>query len=607
MSRNDAPTTPGPNRAARRWLWIGILTAGVLATCVLGFLGFRAHLAAQPEIPDADPAFLDLVYLTLQLFTLESGAVTTPPWTLQIARYLAPVVVGYTVVLAAVGLGFRQYQIWRARMQRGHVVICGLGLTGYTFARRFRDAGERVVAIELDEENDLAQACRTAGIAVINGNAADPDILLRAGVAHAGTLIATCGDESLNAAISLKARDLSTRQKHDPMCCHVHVTDPELLTFLREDAWRPEDPARPTLEFFNLFDLGAEHLLETREATAIGHDGKPGGILLAGFGFMGRNILIRLARQWWSQEGPQRHGLLPVVIVDVEAGRLIRQVQTHFPAMAKTCNLVPLECDVRAIDFEDESFRKQLPAGMALSASLFIALGDDTLSLSSALRMHRGLRSKHQQDVTTTVLLTRLGGLSSLLTGTESSAGVRMFGLLESACTPQALRDASLVERLARALHRSYVRKQLAGGKAMGSKPALVPWEELGDRYRNSNRDQARWAPLRLHQMGCGIRPRTDWSTNVFQFEKQELATLGALEHQRWVDFNESIQVRYGNVRDEKKRLHHCMVAWEQLTKEEQSWDIQFFLDLPGILADLGYDIYRRTETPPSEGQEATA
>lgn len=587
-------------RASRRWIWIGILTAGVLAAYVLGYLGFQEHLLSQSDDPDFRPAFLDVVYKVLQLFTLESGAVDNPPVTLQIARYLAPVVVGYTMVLAAVGLGFRQYQIWRARMRRGHVVICGLGLTGYTFARRFREAGERVVAVEQDEENDLAQACRAAGIAVIHGNAADTDIQLRAGVTQAGTLIATCGDESLNAAIALKARGISRRPKHDPLCCHVHVTDPELLTFLREDAWRPEDPARTTLEFFNLFDLGAERLLETGEATLPNKDGKPGGVLLAGFGFMGRNILIRLARQWWSQEGPLRQGRLPVVIVDVEAGRLIRQVHTHFPAMVDTCDLVPLECDVRAIDFEDESFRDRLPPNMALAASLFIALGDDTLSLSSALRMHRGLR-KYQKDVSTTVLLTRLGGLSSLLTGTESSAGVRMFGLLESACTPEALREASLVERLARALHRSYVRKQLAGGREMGSKPALVPWEELGDRYRNSNRDQARWAPLRLHQIGCGIRPRNDWSTKIFQFEKQELVKLGALEHQRWVDFNASIQVRYGDVRDEQKRLHHCMVAWEKLTPEEQDWDIQFFRDLPGILADLGYDIFRRIDSAATE------
>ncbi len=607
MARSDRQIPPGSHRFSRRWLWGGILTVGVIASYVLGYLGFHEYLVAQSGKPGFDPPILDVVYLVLQLFTLESGAVQDPPWTLQIARYLAPIIVGYTMVLAAVGLGFRQYQIWRARLRRGHVIICGLGLTGYTFARRFREAGERVVAIEQDEENDLTQACRAAGIAVINGNAADTDVLVRAGVAHAGTLIATCGDESLNAAIALNARDLSTRPKQDPLCCHVHVTDPELLTFLREDAWRPDDPARPTLEFFNLFDLGAERLLEDRNKTNLeGDAGKPGGILLAGFGFMGRNILIRLARHWWSQKGPQLHGRLPVVIVDVEASRLIQQIQTHFPAMKDACDLVPLECDVRSIDFEDQSFLEQLPSGMALSSSLFIALGDDTLSLSSALRMHRGLR-KHQGRVSTTVMLTRLGGLSKLLTGTESSAGVRMFGLLESACSPEALRNASLVERLARALHRSYVRKQLADGKQMRSKPALVPWDELADKFRKSNRDQARWAPLRLHQIGYGIRPRNDWSAPLQQFSDQELGTLGALEHQRWVDFNESIQIRYGDVRDEKKRLHHCMVAWDKLTEEEQGWDIQFFRDLPSILADLGYDIYRRPPVAQSESKDAPA
>jgi hypothetical protein len=600
MPRNGDSVEPILRRMPYRWLWWGLWAVGILATLVLGYIGFLLHPETGAGGTGA-PDFTDVAYLVLQLFTLESGSVLEPHLTLEIARFLAPAVVGYTLVLAAVSLGFQQFRLWRNRIGSGHVVICGLGHTGYTLAVRYRALGKRVVAIELDEENDLVRPCVEKGIAVLYGSAADADVLRRAGVGKAETLVATCGDESLNAAIALRARELPRHRTHDPLCCHVHVTDPELLTFLREDAWRPEHPDASTLEFFNLFDLGAEIMLNQPGAPAGNVDSPPGGILLAGFGYMGRSLLVRLVRRWWSLGGPERHGRLPVVVVDTDAARLIRQLQHHYPAMEKTCDLIPIDDDIRTLDFQEAGFRERLPSGMNLSASLFISLGDDTLSLSTALRMHRSLGAAGSlgiPPVSTTVMLTRLGGLSSLLTGTVASAGVRLFGLLDQACTPEALCDAGLVERLARALHESYLRGQYGDGKEPGSKPALFPWKELKRHYQDSNRDQARWVPLRLHQTGFGIRPRNDWSAPLHAFTEAELGVLGALEHQRWVDFNASRKVRYGSERDEKRRLHHCMVEWEKLTAEEQEWDRRFFRDLPEILSHLGYDIYRKSPIP---------
>ncbi|MEA3376487.1 MAG: hypothetical protein U9R72_09885 [Chloroflexota bacterium] len=63
-----------------RWFVIGGLW---LLALVLGYLGFARHFAALGERRSP----FNLLYLTVQLFTLESGAVSAPvDWPLEVAR-----------------------------------------------------------------------------------------------------------------------------------------------------------------------------------------------------------------------------------------------------------------------------------------------------------------------------------------------------------------------------------------------------------------------------------------------------------------------------------------------------------------------------------------
>ena len=64
---------------------------------LLGYTGFALHAAAH----GASLSQSDLFYLTIQLFLLQSGTVADPlPWQLEVARFLAPGVAGYTALQA---------------------------------------------------------------------------------------------------------------------------------------------------------------------------------------------------------------------------------------------------------------------------------------------------------------------------------------------------------------------------------------------------------------------------------------------------------------------------------------------------------------------------
>ena len=117
------------------WAYIVVMA---LFTIGLGFLGFKT---AYPQ-----KSFLDIFYLTIQLFVLESGAIVGDvKWPLEIARLLAPIVMIGTG-LKTVAIVFRnRLGLFLLKYYNGHIIICGLGQKGFQIAKEFHKAGEKVV------------------------------------------------------------------------------------------------------------------------------------------------------------------------------------------------------------------------------------------------------------------------------------------------------------------------------------------------------------------------------------------------------------------------------------------------------------------------------
>ena len=89
---------------AARW---PLLAALAVASFVLGFVGFRSYFDGA----GFDKSTLDVVYVTLQLYTLESGSVpeTGAPWELEVARLAAPAF-SATALITALAIAFRRLE-----------------------------------------------------------------------------------------------------------------------------------------------------------------------------------------------------------------------------------------------------------------------------------------------------------------------------------------------------------------------------------------------------------------------------------------------------------------------------------------------------------------
>jgi hypothetical protein len=238
---------------AARW---PLLIALDLALLLLRYIGFHRYALAV----DLQLSPTDLLYRTLQLVTLESGALVGPlNWELEVARLLLPALTATTAIAAAAVLFKSQLQRLRLRFLRGHVVICALGARGTLGAKgtllatSFRAAGHDVVALERHSQGDNSRTCRAHGVLVLEGDATDHARLVQARVLHARLVFAVTGDDATNVALALAASALP-RQSRLPLSIFAHLVDSWLCEWMRDQAL---DVHGARIDLFNIHDRAA--------------------------------------------------------------------------------------------------------------------------------------------------------------------------------------------------------------------------------------------------------------------------------------------------------------------------------------------------------------
>jgi voltage-gated potassium channel len=97
----------------------------------------------------------------------------------------------------------------RQRMVDGiseHYLVCGFGRVGRQVARDLRAAGATHVVIDRNPQS--LERAAAAGVPWLQGDAADEELLLRAGIERARALIACVDSDAENVFITLTAREL---------------------------------------------------------------------------------------------------------------------------------------------------------------------------------------------------------------------------------------------------------------------------------------------------------------------------------------------------------------------------------------------------------------
>lgn len=117
------------------------------------------------------------------------------------------------LVAGTVGRVLRRSRVEAIESLKNHVIICGYGRLGRYLARLL--ASEKMPAAIIERDATKAAVAVGDGYTVVEGDATDEEVLMRAGIGRARAVIAGLGSDADNLFVTLSARELN------PSCCVV--------------------------------------------------------------------------------------------------------------------------------------------------------------------------------------------------------------------------------------------------------------------------------------------------------------------------------------------------------------------------------------------------
>ncbi|MDR2468875.1 MAG: AAA family ATPase [Tannerella sp.] len=162
----------------------------------------------------------------------------------------------------------------------------------------------------------------------------------------------------------------------------------------------------------------------------------------------------------------------------------------------------------------------------------------------------------------------------------------------------------SYMEKLAIAIHQNYLTEMIATGNV--DHPSAVPWEELSEEFKESNRNQALDMAKKLQSVGydydCGDTP----FPSVKQFDREIVLSLAQKEHDRWMAEKVANGWKYAplilensrstaeTIREMRKdKFSHLLINWDNLEQEERNKDIKAVENIIPLLESAGLRVYK--------------
>ena len=559
----------GPRWNTMQWQWLGIAVAGALAAG-LGLWGHWIYFQSQGN----PGGILDAIYLTFQLFTFKFAGEPGPkPWSLEVARFLAPAVTSYALIWALLRVLGQRWQLWRLK---GHVVICGLGRKGVFLAKNHLRSGKRVVIIEADEGNDWIEVCRGLGAVVLNGDAADEDMLRQARVNSASRLIAVCKRDAVNIEIARLAHALVAKGRaHSlgPLQCLIHIVNLKWCASFRSLGVFDGAAAAFAPSTFNFFENSAralfnEHPLD-RELIRP-EDPRQVHLVVVDCNNMAEALVAQAIRvaHFANIMRPR------ITVIDPRADMAQARFFAQFPQAMRAADL-----EFMTGTAQDPAIRQDLVTwaeDCKRMVTVAICTQDETAAMETALTLPAELR---ERGIPVCVRLADETGIAGVLERARQTLGLYHFGTIPDGC-----QIGDDLDRQARAFHEVYLAQARHDGKAVGQDAALLPWEELDAGFKDSNRQLADHIGAKLRAIGCVAVPAKDAPGGAdFAFTVEEVEILAKMEHARWCADRFMAGWKLGTA-DKPRKISPFFIPYDQLEEKIKEYDRVAVRNIPKVL-----------------------
>jgi hypothetical protein len=521
-------------------------------------------------LQSAEPA--DALYRAIQAFVLSDGyralgevSPAARPL-LEVTRWLGAALAFYAVArLVWASLAARRVT-HRARGWRGHIAVVGDTASADRLSETAsgKTLKHRVVQLRSPEQrpDQIGRFIR------LPFHGFDHDGLDEAGAMRARRLVIDLADDG--AAVDLA---LSAQRRYPGLSILTRLKDGNLLRSLHDL------PGGQTLRAFSEAEAAAREVVRRHPLFLLARDRGHGRIhaLLIGDDDWVEALLseIILSSRTLTLDKPA----LTVAVAQPDGFK--RQLSARYPELDR-------EAAVNVVAFDAATGTVPVEDGANPITATYVAFADGGRSLSVALAVRRQALSGSGLDGP---LFTRTAGDQGLA---RPAAGVVLsaqdmipFGSLTDVIHATGVLSEK-ADRAERDWHEAYLRLN-------PTSDASVPWDELSEEYRLSNRRAVAHAYAKLHEAGFDLRPwlatARPWDElpalapgeTLFRNEA-ELMRLAELEHERWNADRRLLGWRFGPEKDTKRKIQPYLIDFADLSPEIKRYDIELIRSLDQIL-----------------------
>ncbi len=134
------------------------------------------------------------------------------------------------------------------------------------------------------------------------------------------------------------------------------------------------------------------------------------------------------------------------------------------------------------------------------------------------------------------------------------------------------------IDSVAKNAHERYVAQRFKKMRDSGETPGDLGertafWAKLDETYKSSNLDQAAFTPVMFAALGYKFTSNRKGAKGWDDLSATEQERLARIEHGRWNAERTMAGWSYYHKRDNKKLLHNLIVAWDELSEEDQYFD----------------------------------
>ena len=407
---------------------------------------------------------------------------------------------------------------------RNHVVIIGLGTKGKNVMKENMENGEKVLVVEKDPMNPHLASLRYPKCRLILGDATNNTILKRVRITRAKRVYLLMGDDSQQIAVCLMIYDLikknKKRKKENALDCVMHLLNHESLNILRNHklVQNPDDGL--VLNVFNVFENSARELHQEHppDGTGLSETSKEFvQLIIFGFGQAGEALALHSALTGhylnWNLKSPK------VVVFDRRANELIDDFNKRYPSYTDNCELIPksMEADSPQLIHELSKFLEEKDALTTIvlcfdnrTNNMLLGLQIDSITLKNPSVQFQVFSRTDDNEAFTNV-----------------ANNIKPYGLPSRVCSQNAIHGEQL-DRMAKANHAKFYEMRKTKPD-FEKRAADVPWENLSQEFRDSNRKAADHFGVKMRGIGCKIVEENDDREEAVMEESTENKILEEL------------------------------------------------------------------------------